>query len=52
MSLNNEIEKLKRIRTETSNHEMEELLKNLVKSLETIQSTLNDHAVRLQDNEI
>ncbi len=48
MSLNNEIDKLKRIRRETSNSEIEELLKNLVKSLETIQSTLNDLEVRLQ----
>ena len=37
---------LKRIRRETSNSDIEELLKNLVKSLETIQNTLNDHEVR------
>ena len=48
MALNDEIDKLKRIRMETSNHEIEEMLKNLVKSLETIQSTLNKHEVRLQ----
>jgi len=48
MSLFNEINKLKRIRRETSNSEIEELLKNLVKSLETIQNTLNNHEVRLQ----
>ncbi len=48
MSLHEEINKLKRIRRETSNSEIEELLKNLVKSLETIQSTLNDLEVRLQ----
>jgi DNA-binding ferritin-like protein len=48
MSLHNEINKLKRIRRETSNSEIEELLKNLVESLETIQNTLNNHEVRLQ----
>ncbi len=48
MSLDNEIDKLKRIRRETSNSEIEELLKNLVESLETIQNTLNNHEARLQ----
>ena len=48
MSLDNEINTLKRIIMETSNSEIEELLKNLVKSLETIQNTLNNHEVRLQ----
>ena len=48
MSLDDEINTLKRIIMETSNSEIEELLKNLVKSLETIQNTLNNHEVRLQ----
>ena len=51
MSLNNEINKLNRIRSETSSHEVEELLKNLVKSLEIIEKTLNDHEARLLEFE-
>ena len=51
MSLSNEISKLKRIRSETSSHEIDDLLKNLVKSLELIEETLNDHEVRLKEFE-
>jgi len=47
MSLQDEINKLNRIRRETSNYEIEELLRNLVKSLETIQDKLNEHEDRL-----